>query len=196
MPTIAENLQTLVELKGAIKASLQSQGKEVSDSLSTYAGLIDSLENPDEVIYCVTVDGVNKAYAQLYGKKKVELTATENDIRLGTSAITNTGYTDGKKDIPGYYVIYGYKAVQAGIEAVINYWPGIESLLVTIVPFDTSVSDSVAVKYVSVDKAMYESNSTTKISDISVDTVNERINLGVTPDVRSILRYFVVRKEV
>lgn len=196
MPTIAENLQTLVGLKTDIKASLQSQGKEVSDSLSTYAGLIDSLENPDEVTYCVTVDGVNKAYAQLYGEKKVELTATENDIRLGTSAITNTGYTEGIKDIPGYIVRYGKKAVDAGTEAVIPWEPGYKTLLVTLAPFNSSIDNSTAVNYTSVDSGIYEVNSTIKISDISIDTDNEQINLGITQDVMSILRYFIVREEV
>lgn len=99
MPTIAENLQTLIEQKAAIKEALQNQGKEPTDSLSSYADLIGSLENPDRIIYCLTVDGVNKTYAQLHSEEKVTLTATEDDIRLGTTAITSSGYTEGKLQV-------------------------------------------------------------------------------------------------
>lgn len=196
MPTIAENLQTLINIKADIKAALESQSKEPTNAMGTYAGLIDGLENPDQVEYCVTVDGENKAYAQLYGEQKVELTATANDVRIGTSVISSEGYMEGEKEIPAYYSSYGKKSISAGGVAVIPYQAGYKNLMVSIAPYNSSVSASTAIKYVSVENSMYAVDSTTKLSDISVDTENEQINLGITVDVMSILRYIVVREEV
>lgn len=196
MATIAENLQTLIDIKADIKAALESQSKEPTDAMGKYAGLIDDLENPDKVVYMVTVDGEKKAFAQLVGEQKVKLTATANDVRLGTSVISNEGYMEGVKDIPGYFVSYGHKAVTSGSKITIPLESGFKTLMVTVAPYNTSISASTSVKYVSVDSAMYTANSATKLSDISVDTDNDQINLGITADAMSILRYFVVREEV
>ena len=143
MATIAENLQTLVDEKANIKAALETQGKEPTDELKTYAGLIEGLENPDKVEYCVTVDGENKAYAQLYGQEKVQLTATENDIRLGTAAITDSGYTEGSKDIPAYRSDTGRKIVQAGDKLTISTIDTYDytKMQVIVTDYNTNISE-------------------------------------------------------
>lgn len=195
MPTIAENLQTLINLKAKIKTALKNQGKEPTEALGTYAGLIDDLENPDMVTYFVTLDGVNQARTQLHGQEKVQLTAGPNDIRKNTVAITEKGVTTGEKNIPAYFSRYGYSIIAAGSEAIIDKQEDYKDILVTIAPFDTSVSNSVSINHVSVENSMYKVNSTTKLSDIVADTMNQQVKLGVTVDVMSILRYFVVREE-
>lgn len=197
MATIAENLQTLIDQKAAIKASLENQGKEPTEELGTYAELIDTLENPDEVTYCVTVDGENKKYAQLYRSEKVTLTATANDIRIDTSAITDTGYTEGTKDIPVYHSRYGKKILLSGKEAVIsNPEYDYKELMASIATYNSSTTDSVSVQYSSVDNALYEAKTTTKVSDITKDSTNLQINLGTTVSEKSVLRYFVTREEI
>lgn len=198
MATIAENLQTLVNNKAAIKAALEKKEKNPSDVLGSYAELIEELDNEEQVSYVLTnADGTQKVYAQLSSKEPVTLTAGANDIRLNTSAITNDGYTEGTKDIPAYYSRYGHKFVQAGTEAMIdNHEIDYESLMVTIAPFNSSVDESVSVNYVSIDDSMYEAKSTTKLSDITKDVENETIHLGITVSELSVLRYFVVREEV
>lgn len=196
METIAENLQILVDQKKAIKESLENQGKEPTEKISTYAGLINELENPDQVTYCVTVDGENKAYAVLYGEERAELTATPNDIRLGTVAITDKGITEGEKDIPAYFSRYGTKKVSANTEAIIT---GDETdykkMMVTIATFNSSISKSNVVKYVSIDDAIYEVGTGTKVADISKDIEKEQISLGITVEETSVLRFFLVREE-
>lgn len=198
MATIAENLQTLVNNKAAIKAALEKKEKNPSDVLGSYAELIEELDNEEQVSYVLTnADGTQKVYAQLSSKEPVTLTAKANDIRLNTSAITNDGYTEGTKDIPAYYSVYGYKFVQSGTEATItNHETDYKNLIVTITPFNSSVDESVSVNYVSIDDSMYEAKSTTKLSDITKDVENETIHLGITVSELSVLRYFVVREEV
>lgn len=198
MPTIAENLQTLVDNKAAIKESLTRKGMNPTDKFSTYAGLIDEMDNEEQVSYVLSnADGSHKIYAQLSSKEPVTLTAEANDIRANTTAITNTGYTEGTKDIPAYFSSYGHKLITEGKEATLTiHEADYKNLMVTISPFNSSYDKSTAIKYVSAEDSMYEANSTTKLSDITKDTENETIHLGITVPELSILRYFVVREEV
>ena len=194
--TIAEKLQIVLEQKKAIKTALENQGKSPSDDFSTYAKIIDTLENPDQVTYCVTVDGENKTYAVLYGEERAELTATPNDIRLGTVAITNKGITEGEKDIPAYYSRYGVRKFTKGKEVKISTPEyDYKSLMASIATFNKSLSESTYINIASVGDAMYECKSNTKSSDITKDLVNEQINFGLTTEEDSVIRYFVVREE-
>lgn len=198
MATIAENLQTLVNNKAAIKAALEKKEKNPSDVLGSYAELIEELDNEEQVSYVLTnADGTQKVYAQLSSKEPVTLTAKANDIRLNTSAITNDGYTEGQKDIPAYYSSYGKKFVLANDEVTLTIHEcDYKNLMVTITPYNSSMDESVSVNYASIDDAMYEAKSTTKLSDITVDSENETIHFGITVSEKSVLRYFVVREEV
>ena len=71
MGTTAEKLQAVLDSKNAIKSSLEDQGLEPTDELSTYAGLIDELENTSDA------------------------TATSGDIIEGAVAYTASGRTVG-----------------------------------------------------------------------------------------------------
>ena len=197
MATIAENLQTLIEQKAAIKAALDSKGKEPTDALATYAGLIEELENEEQISYVLTnADGSKRAYAVKNAEEAISLTATENDIRINTTAITDTGYTEGAKEIPAYFSTCAKKVINANVEAVIDVPEyDYKNIMVSLAPYNNSVSESTAVNYVSIDNAMYEANSTTKVSEITIDTDNQQVKLGITPSKLSILRYFIVREE-
>lgn len=197
MATIMENLQTLIEQKAAIKAALENQGKAPTDTLSTYAGLISSLENPDEVTYCVTVDGESKSFAQLYGQQKVTLTATENDIRENTSAITDNGYTEGTKKIPSYQSQKGTKLVP--VNTAINLYSELydcTKFQATLAIFNSSIPNSVQVDKVTVDEALYTANSTEKLADLSIDHENMQVDFGITNGgTIAVMRYFIMREE-
>lgn len=196
MATIAENLQTLVDHKAAIKAALENQGKEPTEALGTYAGLIDTLENPDEVSYCVTVDGENKAFAQLYGQERVTLTATANDIRQNTSAITDTGYTEGTKDIPAYHTQEGRKVVLAGNDLSLTLTDyDYTYLQIIVTKLAASIGESIEAYAVVINDAVYKTNSTTKLADITKDDNTQTINLGITAEENTVLRYFTMREE-
>lgn len=152
----------------------------------------------EQTTYVLTnADGTQSTLALLSGEQTVVPTATANDIRVGTTAITNDGYTEGTKEIPSYYSRYGTVFVQANTEAILNVPEyDYKNLMVSIAPYNLSINESTAINYVSVESAMYEAKSTTKIADITIDTVNEQVNLGVTVNELSVLRYFIVREEV
>jgi hypothetical protein len=196
MSTIVDKLNLLLENKNAIKAVLEEKGKEPSDVLSTYAQSISELDNEEQVSYVLSnADGSKKIYAQLSSKEPITLTATENDIRLGSTAITNEGFVEGTKDIPSYYSGYGSKMITAGSEAVIKKEEyDYKSIMITIAPYDAATG-STSVNYVSVSDAMYEAKTTTKLSDITINEDEKQVNLGITVDVLSVMRYFIVREE-
>lgn len=202
MATIQENLQTLADIKANIKSSLENQNKAPTNSFATYSGLVDGLENPDDITYCVTLDGESKAYAQLHGQEKVTLTATANDIRLNTSAITNEGYTEGKKDIPVYHTTRGAVAVRPNGEFKITSLKDKDrydytELQCLIAPWNTSIEDSVAVDKSVLYDAVYQAGSTEKLADVIKDVANKVIDLGIangsTPYV---IQYMTCKEEI
>ena len=197
MSTIADKLNLLLESKKAIKEVLEAKDKAPTDVLSTYAQSISELDNEEQVSYVLAnADGTQKIYAQLSSKDPITLTATENDIRLGSTAITNEGYTEGSKDIPAYHTRTGAKIIQAGSEVTITI-PRYDysELQVTLANFNTDIYDSVEVVSSSIEDSVYEAKSTTKLSDITLDDNTKTINLGITADVKSVLRYFTMKEE-
>lgn len=201
MATIAENLQTLIALKGTIKAALESQGKEPGEKLSDYVGLINDLENPEKVVYCLTIDGEQKTFTQLYGEQKVELTATENDIRKGSTAITKKGYLEGEKVIPAYNTSQGFVVIPANSECKIESLSSQDRYAYTklqaiITPFNTSLSNSVAVNKVVIDDYVYNVNSTEKVSNVTKDDENKSISFGIINEGNTpmIIRYFTYKE--
>jgi hypothetical protein len=197
MPSIAENLQTLINIKNGLKEALNRQGKAPTNAMGSYAGLIDGLENPERVVYTVTLDGENEVFAQLHGEEKVQLTATPNDIREGSVAITETGVITGEKFIPSYISRYGKKYVLANSEAVITgAATDYKQIMISIAPFDSSLDASVGINYVSVDDSVYDVNTGLKVASITKDVANDRVNLGVIATEKSVLRYFLVEEEV
>lgn len=126
----------------------------------------------------------------------VVFTAGDNDVRENFVYAGDSGVSVGTKVIPIYYAGYGKIAISSGKNATIttpeyNY----SNLIAVISTFDKNISQSVASTYVSVDDAMYIAGSNTKVSDIVVDKESRKIDLGVTVDKNSILRYLIIREE-
>ena len=200
MGAVVDKLKKLLESKNAIKAVLEEKGKSPTNALSTYAQSISELDNEEQVSYVLAnADGTKKIYAQLSSKQPITLTATENDIRLGSTAITNGGYTEGSKEIPAYYSDTGTKIIQAGDEVILkleksryNY----TRIQVTLSKYNSSISNSVEVVSSSIDDSVYEAKSTIKLSDITIDDNTQSIIFGITADEKSVLRYFTMKEEL
>lgn len=122
--------------------------------------------------------------------------ATDNDVREGKTYVSDNGASTGTKNIPSYHTRYGYKIVLSGRELKITV-PEFDfsNLFVTITTYNTSAHDSLSTTYVAIDGGMYEVGNGNKISDITVDTANEQINLGMTVTEKSVIRYLVTREE-
>ena len=67
-------------------------------------------------VYMLETSSGDKVYAQLASEEQVALTATANDIRIGTTAVTQSGVIEGEKDIPAYHTTTGYRYIPANTE--------------------------------------------------------------------------------
>lgn len=120
----------------------------------------------------------------------------KTDIRAGKIAATDQGIVVGEKIIPPYYTSYGSVMISANSNAVIAV-PEYEYtyLMATIYSYNVSEEQSVIPTYVSIGDKMYSAVSGEQVSDIVIDAENAQINLGVTVNEDSVLRYCVVKEE-
>ena len=155
-------------------------------------------EEAKTVYMIVTEDG--EEFAQLTTQEEVELTATANDIRLGTTAVTEKGVTEGEKDIPLYHTEQSVKLIRANNPFVLSFRNkqyDYTKLQAMTAPYNSSVSESVAVDRVVIDDSVYTTGSTEPISTVTKDDENKSINFGImNGDSPSVIRYFTYREEV
>ena len=168
---------------------LQTGSEELLSLNDMHASLEDTLY--------IIVDEAGNQLNATFTEQAVIADATANDIRIGKTAITESGLITGTKEIPVYYSNYGYKLLSANKEATLflpryNY----KNLLVTISTYNTSREQSLNVTYISIDNGMYAIGNNTKLSDITIDEEKQQIKFGITVNEKSILRYFVITEEI
>lgn len=154
-------------------------------------------EEARTVYMIVTEDG--EEFAQLTTQETVELTATANDIRLGTTAVTEKGVITGEKDIPAYHTDQAIRAIRPNSPFVLPFFNSqydYTKLQAMTAPYESSLSKSVAVDRVVIDDTVYNSGSSEPISTVTKDDENKSINFGITNgDTPSVIRYFTYREE-
>lgn len=156
-------------------------------------------KNAGSTYILVDSDG-NEVVATLVDEATV-FDATANDIRLGKVAATESGVTTGTKDIPAYHTTEGVEKIPAGSVLTIPMFSDkcqYTKLQALICTFNTLVSDSVATEKVSIDGKVYNVGSTTVLSEVSVDSVNQSINLSLMNDSDNpvVIRYFTYKEEM
>lgn len=153
----------------------------------------------DQTVYLLKLSETESVYAQLSENETVELTATPNDIRVGTTAVINSGVVEGEKVIPAYHTEQGVKLILPNQPLQIKFKDNqydYTQLQAMTAPYNTSLSDSVAVDKVVINDAVYNTGETTKISIIQKDAENNSINLGITNgDLPCVVRFFTYKEE-
>ena len=152
----------------------------------------------EQTVYVIVTEE-GKKYAQLTTQEEVELTATANDIRLGTTAVTENGVTTGEKDIPSYQTRAGVIVIRPKAEFVLpfgdNQYDYTKLQAMTAI-FNKNLTDSVAVDRVVIEDSVYLPGSVEAISTVTKDDENKSINFGITNgDSPSVIRYFTYREE-
>ena len=147
----------------------------------------------------VTEDG-QEMPGVLVGSEMI-LTATANDIRKDSVAVTDTGVTTGTKVIPAYHTTEGYRAIPNGSEYSIPFYDDLgyceyTKLMVIICSYNTSIANSVSAEKVVINDNVYAVNSTSSLSTVTVNATDKKIFLGITNDSGSpvILRYFTYKE--
>lgn len=186
---------------------------------STLQGLADALRNvtgetrtytPTEMIDAVTtvleagvyilVDENGLEIPAVFVDDETVFTATANDIRIGTTAVTEAGVTTGTKEIPSYHTREGYKLITNGTSFTLDIPDGgyeYTKLQAIFCPFSSSLDNSVSAERVAIEGKVYPVKSSTAESAITVDSNNERIDFGITNTSGDLylIRYFTYKEE-
>ena len=154
---------------------------------------------PDTIILVDEED--DKEYTAVSTNEEVELDATANDIRLGTTAATETGVTEGKKVIPAYHTNEGVVVISAGEPFVINKLSYLDAydytkLQAIICDFNSSLSNSVAASKVVINDDTYDVGSVVSISATTKNKDNKTIEFGIINETSKpqILRFFTYKE--
>lgn len=148
----------------------------------------------------ILVDKDGNEYPAVYVDSDTVITATPNDIRKGTTAITAEGVITGEKVIPAYYTTEGIRIVPVGSDLKIPFSSDrydFTKLQAIICPFTSSYASSVAAEKVVIDENVYNVKSVDVVSIVQKDSINREVHLGVTNDSDTpyVLRYFTYKEE-
>lgn len=150
-----------------------------------------------QTVYLLATD-VDATYAQLDTQEPVPLTATANDIRIGSVAVTDTGVVEGAKVIPTYQTKIGTRVIQANAAIVLPESDKYDytKIQATIAVYGTKISNSVQVDKVTVDNSLYTANSTDKLSDLIKDHENAQVDFGIiNGNTKAVMRYSIIKEE-
>lgn len=185
------------ETKAAIpmKMSLARTASELIESPTIYGNAIGCVGMAQTYVF-EDEDG-NEVFGVITNSE-TELTATENDIRLGKLAVTSIGLTNGYKEIPAYHTTEGHQAVMPNNEIKITNLKNYEytKLQVLICAFNSSIANSVATEKVCINNNVYAVGSTESIATVTIDAANKELHFGITNDGDSplIIRYFTYKE--
>lgn len=149
--------------------------------------------------YILVDEAGNEITAALVSTETV-FDAGPNDIRLGKTALTDMGAIVGEKEIPAYHTSEGFKVITNGKALKINLPQNrceYTKLLAMVCTLNTNVSNSVSTYMVSIGDKIYEVNSTTELSVITVDLDNSAIDFGLSNDSGKtcIIRFMTYKEE-
>ena len=164
---------------------------------------------PDEMVEAVTniMDSVTYILEDEYGtvipgvyvESKQVFDATSNDIRIGTTAATDTGVTTGEKEIPSFIVSEGSAIIPNGSAYRITFFNEMydfTKLQAIICTFSGSINGSVSANKIAINDGVYEVNSSELIATVTKNKTNKTIEFGITNDSGSIciLRFFTYKE--
>lgn len=146
----------------------------------------------------VDVDG--NEYMAAYVDSDTVVTATANDIRKGTTAITSEGVIVGEKEIPAYRAEEGVRVIRPTGQLSIPVYSDMceyTHLQVIVCRYNNSVDDSVSSEKVVIDSNVYDTGSTSALSGVTVDADAQTINLGLINDSNSsvVIRYVIIKED-
>lgn len=189
-------IEKLKAIGDAIRGRTGTTGELTLDEM---VEMIDAMEvgTGDDVSTYILVDENGVEYPAVLVDEEVTLTATTNDIRIGTTAVTEEGVVTGEKEIPSYNTTEGFKGIPNGSAFVLPL-PDYDytKLQAIICLFNTDMSDSVAAEKVVIYDNVYPVQSTVSESKIVIDSTNKRIDFGITntSGKMCLIRYFTYKE--
>ena len=162
---------------------------------------------PTEMIEAVThimdsatyilVDESGNEIPAVYVDSETILTATANDIRKGSVAVTDEGVTTGEKEIPAYITTEGYKAITNGSSFILQI-PRYDytKLQAIFCPYNKNFESSVAAEKVAINDSVYPVQSATPEATITLNDDIGYIDFGITNTSGKpyLIRYFTYKE--
>lgn len=155
--------------------------------------MIDAVTHIMETGTFILVDEDGNEIPAVFVDNETVFTATKNDIRLGKTAVTESGVTEGTKEIPAYHTTEGSRLVTNGSKLIIPI-PDYDytKMQAIVCSYNTSLTNSVAANKVAINGKVYPVQSTTAEASVTIDDTNERIDLGLTNNTEGslVIKYF------
>lgn len=189
------NSDTLEGLANAIR-SVNGSSKEY-----TPEEMIEEVTNIMNAATFILVDKDGNEYPAIYVDSDIEFTATENDIRLGKTAITGAGVVTGTKDIPNYRAEEGFEVVKPGEPLniyLLSDMCSYTTIQIIICDYDTNLTNSVSATKVGIEGLIYDVMSTTPLSNVSTNIAEQIIELGISNDRENkvVIRYMIIKEDM
>lgn len=190
-------------IDGATLKGLGDSIRSVTGSTKKFTPdeMIEEVKNILNATTFILVDTDGNEYPAVYVDSDTVCTATANDIRKGSVAITPEGVIEGTKEIPNYRAEEGITFVDPKSTldiAVFSDMCEYTVLQAIICAYNTTVDDSVSAEKVVIDDAVYNVNSTTVLTKVSIDPEAQTIKLGITNNDEKVLiiRYMIIKEDV
>lgn len=190
-------------IDGATLEGLGDSIRSVTGSTKKFTPdeMIEEVKNILNATTFILVDTDGNEYPAVYVDSDTVCTATANDIRKGSVAITPEGVIEGTKEIPNYRAEEGITFVDPKSTldiAVFSDMCEYTVLQAIICAYNTTVDDSVSAEKVVIDDAVYNVNSTTVLTKVSIDPEAQTIKLGITNNDEKVLiiRYMIIKEDV
>lgn len=149
----------------------------------------------------ILTDADGNEFTGVVTGQEVVFTATDNDVREGLVYASDEGISTGTKNIPGYRTTQGVALVLNNSEFSIPLSQydqyDYTELQCIIAPLESNATDSVASEKIVLYDAVYETNTSEPISELSKDSENKSINLNITNNTGNmyVIHYFTYREE-
>jgi hypothetical protein len=151
----------------------------------------------------IIADSDGNELVATYVESETIFTATDNDVREGMVYASDSGVSEGKKNIPAYRTERGTCMIFDGEELVLADMEKYEQydytqLQCIIAPFNSSVKESVASDKIVLYDSVYPINSITPLSTVSKNANDKSISLNLVNNSGQdyIIHYFTYREEV
>lgn len=175
--------------------------REVNSTTRSYtpAEMIEAVSTVLENGAYILVDENGNEVPAVFVDNEPVFTATANDIRIGTVAVTDEGIIEGTKEIPAYHTSEGYRFVTNGSKFALPMVKDLHEytkLQAIICPFDKSLNNSVAAEKVAIEDNVYSVQSTVSEAEITVSNEPDIIDFGMTNTSGKpyIIRYFTYKE--
>lgn len=186
-------------LKGLANALRKVTGE---DRTYTPTEMIETITTIMDSATYILVDEEGNEVPAVYVDSEVVLDATDNDVREGTTYVSDNGVSTGAKVIPSYHTCQGFRVIPNGsVISIPNQMTEIDGydytkLQALICSYNTSSSNSVSTEKVIVENNVYNVQSTESVSQVLKNHDTKSIETGLTNDTGNqlILRYFMYKE--